>query len=263
MSRKNCEIIKDLLPLYADGICSEESRKMVTEHIASCDECRKELEMMQTEINIKEQIDTDIKAIKKIRKKIRTGKIIAVILSFIAAYFIFCGLFFGLLGLSNEMKPMNYERNHLSENIYAEEDENGKVWIVRKGYANDGTIDMGLRIHGSGTKVTGFLTGGQGPFSSEDSVSRFESGIRDAKEIDLVITLAETKFEHIMNNTDFLSYDERGLLLSRLALDTELHQSRNLAADTTIETSKLAAIYYYDPETDTEYLLWEKSSKSK
>lgn len=259
MSRKNCELIKDLLPIYADGICSDESRKMVAEHIASCDECRKELEMMQTEINIKEQIDTDIKAIKKIRKRIRKGKIIAAVLAVIAAYFVFSGLFIGLLGLSNEMKPMNYERNHLSENIYAEEDETGKVWIVRKGYANDGTIDFGLRVHGSGTKVTGVLTGGQGTFSQDGLTSPIESGVKDAEEIDMIITLAENKFEHIMNNTDFITHDERGLLLSRMNLtDNKLHQSRSLAADTTSEKSKIAAIYYYDPETDNEYLLWEK-----
>ena len=43
---KNCEIIKDLLPLYADDVCSEESRKLVAEHIAKCSECRAELEKM-------------------------------------------------------------------------------------------------------------------------------------------------------------------------------------------------------------------------
>ena len=30
MSKKNCEIIRDLLPLYADGVCSELSKKAVT-----------------------------------------------------------------------------------------------------------------------------------------------------------------------------------------------------------------------------------------
>ena len=40
MSKKSCELIKDLLPLYVDDVCSEESRKMVTEHLASCGNCR-------------------------------------------------------------------------------------------------------------------------------------------------------------------------------------------------------------------------------
>ena len=32
----NCEIVRDLLPLYADGLCSEESRRAVEEHLKSC-----------------------------------------------------------------------------------------------------------------------------------------------------------------------------------------------------------------------------------
>lgn len=30
---KGCRVIEDLLPLYVDGICSEESKKMIEEHI--------------------------------------------------------------------------------------------------------------------------------------------------------------------------------------------------------------------------------------
>ena len=37
----NCDIVRDLLPLYADGLCSEESRKAVEEHLKSCEACRK------------------------------------------------------------------------------------------------------------------------------------------------------------------------------------------------------------------------------
>lgn len=37
----NCNIIQDLIPLYIDGCCSEESRQTVKEHIESCRQCRK------------------------------------------------------------------------------------------------------------------------------------------------------------------------------------------------------------------------------
>lgn len=47
-----CEIVKDLLPLYVDGVCTQESRKAVEEHLESCKTCqemygrmRKDLEM--------------------------------------------------------------------------------------------------------------------------------------------------------------------------------------------------------------------------
>ncbi len=37
----NCELVKDLIPLYSEGLCSETSRAAVESHIAECDNCRK------------------------------------------------------------------------------------------------------------------------------------------------------------------------------------------------------------------------------
>lgn len=41
-----CKIIEDLLPLYADGICSEDSRDIIGQHIAICPDCKEKLEAM-------------------------------------------------------------------------------------------------------------------------------------------------------------------------------------------------------------------------
>jgi predicted anti-sigma-YlaC factor YlaD len=46
--KMSCEIIKDLLPLYLDGVCSDDSRTAVEEHLAVCEHCRAELQAMQT-----------------------------------------------------------------------------------------------------------------------------------------------------------------------------------------------------------------------
>ncbi len=42
----SCDIIRDLLPLYYDDVCSSDSRVMVEEHLACCDSCRAELQAM-------------------------------------------------------------------------------------------------------------------------------------------------------------------------------------------------------------------------
>ncbi len=42
----NCNIIKDLIPLYVDDCCCEESAQLVSSHIEECEECRKEYEFM-------------------------------------------------------------------------------------------------------------------------------------------------------------------------------------------------------------------------
>ncbi|MBO5228226.1 MAG: zf-HC2 domain-containing protein [Lachnospiraceae bacterium] len=43
----NCDVVKDLIPLYIDECCSEESGQIVREHIEGCEACRKLLEDMK------------------------------------------------------------------------------------------------------------------------------------------------------------------------------------------------------------------------
>lgn len=56
---KGCRVIEDLLPLYVDGICSEESKKMIEEHIRSCSNCQNLLKDMQNE-TIENVIESDM-----------------------------------------------------------------------------------------------------------------------------------------------------------------------------------------------------------
>ena len=43
-----CGIIKDLLPLYIDDVCNEESRKAVEFHLSECENCRNYYESMKS-----------------------------------------------------------------------------------------------------------------------------------------------------------------------------------------------------------------------
>jgi len=71
--RISCEVIKDLLPLYIDDVCSDESRKMIVEHLAECEECKSELAAMQSElpVDIHKQDMRDAQAVKNLSKKWR------------------------------------------------------------------------------------------------------------------------------------------------------------------------------------------------
>jgi len=69
----NCGIIDDLLPLYVDGACSEESKAAIEAHLASCEACRKKLERMQSDPVISETSKPAdkirvIKYVNKVRK---------------------------------------------------------------------------------------------------------------------------------------------------------------------------------------------------
>lgn len=47
MNHLKCEIVKDLIPSYLDGICSNTSRDAVKTHLADCESCRTFLERMR------------------------------------------------------------------------------------------------------------------------------------------------------------------------------------------------------------------------
>ena len=44
---KHCEVIRDLIPLYVDGCCSENTRTLVEEHLAVCPACKEEYALMK------------------------------------------------------------------------------------------------------------------------------------------------------------------------------------------------------------------------
>lgn len=75
MSNK-CEVIRDLLPLYADDVCSESSRLLIEHHLQECPECAAELEKIRSdeiEENLREEKDRVIEyQAKRFRRRSTT-----------------------------------------------------------------------------------------------------------------------------------------------------------------------------------------------
>ena len=70
-----CEIIRDLLPLYIDGLTSKESNQEIEKHLKNCEECQKYYQETTGDIDnfsviTNEEIE-DVNLIKKIKKKNR------------------------------------------------------------------------------------------------------------------------------------------------------------------------------------------------
>lgn len=57
----DCNVIKDLLPLYVDGCCSEESSKLVAEHLENCGSCRELNNQMRETCQAHEEKPNSIK----------------------------------------------------------------------------------------------------------------------------------------------------------------------------------------------------------
>ena len=80
--KNECNIVRDLLPLYIDGAISEDSRKLVEEHTSICEACSKERREMMLALpeNKEPQVERNVlkRAAKKLRRKhmIRGGVIV-------------------------------------------------------------------------------------------------------------------------------------------------------------------------------------------
>lgn len=60
----NCDIIKDLIPLYIDGVCSDESRYAIETHLTKCESCKALYEAMSAPV----ETEKAYKAVKKTHK---------------------------------------------------------------------------------------------------------------------------------------------------------------------------------------------------
>lgn len=82
----SCDLVKDLLPLYHDGVCSENSKQIVEEHLLECDICKSLLAKINdtTVDNCLQRERNDVvrqhtKAVKK--KSLTAGISIALIMA--------------------------------------------------------------------------------------------------------------------------------------------------------------------------------------
>lgn len=69
MSEKlSCNIVRDLLPLYADHLLSSETEEAVKAHLSECEECSRIYEQMTDSEPLPQAEETEIDYLKKIRK---------------------------------------------------------------------------------------------------------------------------------------------------------------------------------------------------
>lgn len=66
----DCDIIRDLLPLYAENMTSEKSNCAVQEHLAACTACRQYLHELKDEATAAPAFAQSIKPLKKIQIKL-------------------------------------------------------------------------------------------------------------------------------------------------------------------------------------------------
>ena len=92
MSEVTCNTIRDILPLYVDGVVSDDTRNMVTKHLEDCEECRKKYEAMKSEVVI--PVEDNVAPLKHFKKAWKRKKMILVCSTILATIaIIFCAFF--------------------------------------------------------------------------------------------------------------------------------------------------------------------------
>lgn len=88
MNKLNCDIIKDLLPLYVDGVVSESSEAEIRRHLEQCASCRKEYQDMTAELIVptSEQIQQESTIpLRKMKTKLKRFLILSTLLVLLLA----------------------------------------------------------------------------------------------------------------------------------------------------------------------------------
>lgn len=91
MNHLDCNIVKDLIPSYLEGLCSENSKNAVEEHLAGCGSCRSYLDALQsTEITADAANQYELDYMKRVKqhytRKNALGIALMLILSQIALW---------------------------------------------------------------------------------------------------------------------------------------------------------------------------------
>lgn len=95
---KECSIVKDLLPLYLEGMVNEDTSSFVEEHLKNCPECNELFNTLKenndNNTNVVENSLDDGEVIKKVKRKLKKKNLLSNILSVLLTFGIIFGFSF-------------------------------------------------------------------------------------------------------------------------------------------------------------------------
>ena len=144
VQKLNCEIVKDLLPLYGEDLVSEVSREAVETHLQSCRMCEELYRQMREELftaQMPEVLEAEVKPLKKIKRMANLRTLLVSLTAVLAAALLFWGLFVGMVPIKAEDLKVTYtaeintEAKENSSTHFIEftiENTNGKALSIRE-----------------------------------------------------------------------------------------------------------------------------------
>ena len=75
---KDCSIVQDLLPLYAEDLLREETKEFVDEHLAQCEACRAELDALKADVK---PASVSVQPLRNLKRQLQRKRLTAVLLA--------------------------------------------------------------------------------------------------------------------------------------------------------------------------------------
>lgn len=110
----SCNIIRDLLPLYAEDLASEDTRSLVDEHLSCCEDCAKQLEHMKKAAPV--VVDASPETLNKVKKTIRRRRAVSVLAAVMTLLTLACGV------LTYLFTPFQLTMEQALDDFYVRED---------------------------------------------------------------------------------------------------------------------------------------------
>jgi len=139
-SEIGCEIIRDLLPPYADGLASPQTRALVDGHLEGCEPCSQALEQLRSEETAAPLPPG--KALARVKKKIKRKRLYIAVISAVIAIAV---LTTGYIFLFEWYYPIPYNEDYVRV-----ERVNNALQLDDDGYLFLGNfqLDLGMSTHG-------------------------------------------------------------------------------------------------------------------
>lgn len=115
-----CGIVQDLLPLYCDNVCSEDTRQAVEEHLLSCTDCRKRLEHMEEQSEPVKSLpseDAKIRVLRGTKKRFSRQRRRAIL----TAVAVMAVLSLVLIGAADVERPVEYKDGLITGGLAVDE----------------------------------------------------------------------------------------------------------------------------------------------
>lgn len=137
MEKNNCNIIKDILPLYADNVVSDDTKTLILEHLAICAECKAEYEKMKEIVEIPAETNTE--PLKQIKEKMSRKRMVTICVTALITTVVVMGLAIYLYA------PVIFQRGNPFPYLYAATKINDDTPFVEVNVNNNNSIYISRR----------------------------------------------------------------------------------------------------------------------